>query len=87
VTTTAGLLVLALLPGAAAMTPDAAADGALTPAGGPFALAQVVHTSFTPLSAVSPRVMESLLLAGVGLTLVGLGSVVRRVTSDDTMAV
>jgi hypothetical protein len=77
VTTTAGLLVLALLPIAAAVSPEA---GAPTPV--PVAITQPLITASPVYQAAtaSPILPESGLLLLVGGGLMALGAVVRKAT-------
>jgi hypothetical protein len=77
ITTTAGLLVLALLPIGAAVSPQAAAP---TPV--PVAITQPLMTASPFFHSASPVLPESGLILMAGAGLLGLAAVVRKVTSD-----
>jgi hypothetical protein len=74
ITTTAGLLMIAFLPVAAAVSAEPA-----TPPPVPVAIAQPL-AGMGPLAAVTPVLPESGLLLLVGTGLLGLASIVRRTT-------
>ena len=75
-TTTAGLLMIALLPVAAAVSAEPAGQ---TPV--PVAIAQPLGTMGTEmLAATTPILPESGLLILVGTGLMGLAAIVRRTT-------
>ena len=73
VATTAGFLVLALLPVAAAVSPDA-----VPPTNVPVAIAQTIAAM--PLFPVGRLLPEPGLLVLVGTGLMGLAAIVRRST-------
>jgi hypothetical protein len=75
VATTAGFLVLALLPVAAAVSPDAP-----DPAAVPVAITQPVTMSLLPTHEGRGVLPESGLLVLVGSALMGLAAIVRRTT-------
>ena len=77
IVTTAGLLVLALLPVAAAVSPEAAAP---TPV--PVAIAQPLIAPSPFFRAGSPVVPETGLMLLVGGGLLGLAAVVRKATKE-----
>ena len=72
--TTAGFLVLALLPVAAAVSPDAPEPAV------PVAITQPVTMSLVSTQEGRPVLPESGLLVLVGSGLLGLAAVVRRAT-------
>ena len=75
VATTAGFLVLALLPVAAAVSPEA-----VPPTAVPVAIAQPLTMPLLPTGAGRAVLPESGLLVLVGSALMGLAAVVRRTT-------
>jgi hypothetical protein len=74
VTTTAGFLFLALLPVAAAVSPET------PPSAVPVAITQPLTMSLWPTRDMHPMLPESGLLVLIGGGLMGLAAVVRRTT-------
>jgi hypothetical protein len=73
--TTGGLLIVALLPVAAAISPEAAAQAEI-----PVAITQpIAHTAFAPATRTLP---ESGMLILVGSGLLALAAVVRKTTRE-----